>query len=184
MKLFKRKLKRMCYIAYTVDIDRQSPVPLGFRLFEMLSFKNNVFIQFFRMDETYFKLSRVEELGYQLIEDKKRTDVKYLSIENEYDNQSLASIVDLQKFDDAQGISCFFRCNQTDKTEIMTYFMKEELLNEKKIKCLGGIDIDSIDLEFDPDYYLENQSQIEQTLKEFEETYKEYVYDKYVKIKL
>lgn len=179
------KKKKKCYIAYTIDIDKEYTVNLGFHLFEMLGISKNVFIQFFRMYDSYFNLDKIYQYGYKLDSDKEREDIKYFSFNQKIGHRKLTSMINLKMFDDAQSIDYFwgYDCVDTIRNE-MWVSSSEKLFDKNIIKFKGSIDIDTVDLTFSPEYYLENKEFIDGVLQDFEEKYKDYIYDKYTKIKL
>ena len=179
------KRKRVCYIGYSIDLDLISPVNLSFRLFEMLGLKENIYIEFFRMTDDYFLMDQVKKIGYDLKTDSIRDDIKYLSFESDFDILDLPTIVNLEKFDDAQCITYTLARGNLEYIESLPGYKRyDKLLKDRLIDACFSVDIEGIDIYLHPDYYLENKDYIDKVLQEFEETYKEYVYHKYVKIKL
>ena len=182
---FRLKRKRKCYIAYTVDVDNYFTVPIGFHLFEMLGLNERVFIEFFRMTDKYFHLDKIKEFGYNLETKLNREDVRYLAFNGKYNHEEITSIINLKDFDCAQDITCYWGYEMEEIIrDAVNRPINGAYIEKGLIKVHAWIAVDTINLEFDPDYYLENQTRIEEVLKEFEDIYKGKAYDKYVKIAL
>ena len=177
--------KRSCYIGYSIDLELISPVKVSFHLFEMLGFKENIYIEFFRMTDEYFLMDQVKKLGYELKTNSTREDIKYLCFKESFNVLDIPSIVNLQKFDDAQDIAyTLAKDNMQYIASLPGYKRYDKLMNGDFIEACFVVDIEGVHLDFHPDYYLEHKEYIDKVLQDFEEKYKEYVYHRWEKIRL